>query len=134
MHTLRTLGLVLVVSGCSGTPSSDEDASVAMDSSVQDAPHDNTVNDAPANDSSTDAENDAANDASDAANDSPSDAPDDSPDLDAGDDASDGGITIDAGGKGCLGVLCIKGDSCCNVTTSPNYGKCESNLCLACCM
>ena len=142
-HALtRTCVLGIFLVACSSDTSTGDDAST--DGTVADAPNETATsdaakeasNDAAPQDATPDAPQDALTDAaSDAPSDAPQDAPSDGP-QDAAVDADDAGA-IDAGsfdaGKGCLGVFCIIGDTCCNNTASVNYGKCEPTNCKTCC-
>jgi hypothetical protein len=118
---------------CSSDTSVGDDA--GADGTVADAPNDAATKDV-SKEASDDAAPDAPDDApADAPDDAMLDAPDDAP-QDAAVDADDSGV-IDAGsldaGKGCLGVFCIIGDTCCNNANSVNYGKCEPTSCKTCC-
>lgn len=130
-------GIVLLfTAACATESSTDDDASTDATPPV-DAAHD-TV-DVAKTDGSNDAQpdvTDAADDTTmnDAAEDAVVDAPPDAPDMDASDGSILDGGFFDAGGKGCMGVFCVLGDTCCNLKTSTNYGKCEPTKCLACCM
>ncbi len=139
MKTRITLALLVAsLAACSDDSTSPDDASTGQDTTVADAPHDTSPKDSavdagldsPAADASDepDATDDAADasisdasDASDAASDAPVDAP------------ADVVVIIDAG-KGCKGIFCIVGDTCCNNLSSVNYGKCEPTSCGSCCL
>jgi hypothetical protein len=118
----------LVTASCSTDTTTGDDAStdgtaedvvMGVDASKGDAPSDVSV-DSLASDATNDVTVDDASDAS------------------QGTDADDGGSSdsgaFDAGKKGCLGVFCIVGRTCCNVMSSPNYGLCEPSSCSSCCM
>jgi hypothetical protein len=121
---------------CSSDATTGDDA--GTDGTVADAPNETTTTTDAAKEASSDGGGiDAPADAIDDTIDdgSSSDAVADAP-QDASVDADDSGV-IDAGsldaGKGCLGVFCIIGDTCCNNVASVNYGKCEPNSCKTCC-
>ena len=136
MGTTKRLGLLLLVAAaCSTGSSTDEDG--GSDASLMDSPHSDGASDATADVRGADAAMDVTVDAPE-----PTTHRTRHPTTrarrgndDADTDASDGGgIVIDGGGKGCMGILCIKGDTCCNIKTSVHYGMCEPTACLACCM
>lgn len=144
LNKLITRACILSISlfACSGDTTTGDDAST--DGTVTDAPSDASVKDAAKEASSDSGANDAPVDAiddgasQDAADDAPQDAAvdaDDSGAIDAGsiDAGSIDAGSSDAGKKGCLGVFCIIGDTCCNNVQSVDYGKCEPTTCKTCC-
>lgn len=146
MKTSFILSLVIVsLSACSSDDSLSVDDGSVGDTTITDAKNDVLLKDGAVDvavDAGVDApvdaaeEPDATNDASevdaaDAGVDDASldgDAPDDAP-ADAPSDV----VVIDAG-KGCKGIFCIVGDTCCNNISSVNYGKCEPTSCGSCCL
>ena len=155
---VAAVSILTIAAACSDSPPDTTDASVTNDAgntpdvhvvdAVPDVPTD-TQQSVDAADDATDAATDAATeDAADATDDA-ADAMDDvatdagaDVDTDAADassdasddaaDASDAAI-IDAG-KGCKGIFCMVGHTCCNNIASVNYGKCELTTCTTCCM
>ena len=139
----RACLLSLFLMACSSDTSTGNDA--GPDGTVVDAPSDTSTQDAAKDasadgplDALADATNDDASDGAidDASNDATPDVQDAAVDAD---DASaiDGGVfdagASDAGKKGCTGVFCIIGDTCCNNMASVDYGKCEPTSCKTCC-